>query len=396
MKKIFLFIVIILLSQVAFSNSLIEINDGNLIWAGSASNFADIDFFGNLDKLKGEGDAYAIKYNSDIEKVADILVAGDAYEYFTSVCEGRDGYIYAVGDVQYDSIGTGDFKGLKGHGQQDMFVAKFDKNLNLVKIMLLGGPGTDYSNDIIASKNGFVYVIGRTYDKSDVCSGVIYKIFEDEMTMINASYFKGSFKTAEDALFTNFTKIIETNAGKFVIIGCINSSDGPGGINRNIALMYNSDLNIMTKNSFKNLEGNSALYDIIEREEGGYYIVGNKGVDFNCQGYLFSVDKDLKFEKGYEYKSLDGQGKKAAMTFLNSIIKINGGDGYIVFGEASNDEPNYPRDFYLVFKDGSFNSSTDTRFDSLGGGGQLITKDNKFIICGITDDKFIIKSLALF
>ena len=396
MKNLVLILSLLLICSCVFSDGLIETMDSSIVWAGSASNYADIDFFGNLDKLKGEGDAYAIKWTADLEKIASVLVAGDAYEYFTDVCEDRDGNIYAVGDVQYDSIGTGHFKGLKPHGGQDMFVAKFDKNLGLVKIMLLGGAYADYSNGIIASKNGFVYVIGRTYDKNDVCSGVIYKIFEDDMTMINAAYFKGSFKTAEDALFTNFTKIIETKANKFVIIGCINTSDGPDGVNKNIILMYNSELNIMTKNSFKDLDGNSALQDIVQRDEGGYYIVGNKGVDYDCQGYLFSVDKDLKFEKSWTYKSLDGQGKKAAMTFFNSINKINGGAGYIIFGEASNDEPNYPRDFYVVFDEGKINASMDTKYERLGGGCQLITRDNKFIVCGNTEEKFIIKSLSLF
>ena len=167
MKKIVFLLILLLIGSCVFSNGLIQIKDNSFVWVGGASNFADIDFFGNLDILKGEGDAYIMKYSSDLKKTAERLVVGDAYEYFTDVCEDRDGYIYAVGDVQFASIGTGDFKGLKGHGQQDMFVAKFDKDLNLIKILLLGGPSEDYSNDIIASRNGFVYVVGRTYDERE-------------------------------------------------------------------------------------------------------------------------------------------------------------------------------------------------------------------------------------
>ncbi|MBQ7256425.1 MAG: SBBP repeat-containing protein [Abditibacteriota bacterium] len=396
MKKIVFLLILLLIGSCVFSNGLIQIKDNSFVWAGGASNFADIDFFGNLDILKGEGDAYIMKYSSDLKKTAERLVVGDAYEYFTDVCEDRDGYIYAVGDVQFASIGTGDFKGLKGHGQQDMFVAKFDKDLNLIKILLLGGPSEDYSNDIIASRNGFVYVVGRTYDERGVCSGVIYKIFEDNMSMTNASYFKGSFKTAEDAKFTNFTKIIESNASKLIVLGNINSSDGPDGVSRNIIMMYNSDLNIMTKNSFKELDGNSNLQNIIERENGGYYIVGNKGVDFDCSGYLFSVDKDLKFVSGYSYRSYDADNKKAAMTFFNSIDFLNNGEGYLLVGEASNDIPDAPRDFYVIFRDGKFISTYDTKIDRFGGSSQLVTSDNKLIICGILDEKFVIKSISLF
>lgn len=154
-------------SDVDYSNDMTVLNNGDLIVAGQTySN--DGDFEG---QLKGASSAFISRYDSSGKLLHTQLLGGtriDSYDYASSVAALEDGgYVVAGGYQEGDGVDpTGDFAQLKTdgsvHGGIDGFLAKYDKDNNLVWMKNFSGSEHDQIKQIRATKDGGIAALVET------------------------------------------------------------------------------------------------------------------------------------------------------------------------------------------------------------------------------------------
>lgn len=170
--------------------SIDEDNNGNIIVAGEqqASSFGSVDgfiikldsslniieqrtvggtstdYFRDIKKVtdgyiivgyqsssqsQGGWDALIIKYDNNLNLVAQAGLGGPSVDQYYSVCESNDGGYIAVG-LQASS----------GEGQNDALIVKYDNNLNIISSTGLGGASSDQYLNVIQSQDGSYVAVG--------------------------------------------------------------------------------------------------------------------------------------------------------------------------------------------------------------------------------------------
>ncbi len=281
-------------------NSVKETSDGGYIAVGR-SNSEVITKYGNTGK--GKYDAIIVKFKNDGTVEWSKNFGGSSNDLFNGVIETTDGYV-AVGQTYSNDGDVIDYNG----GDSDALIVKYDTKGNVLykKSFGTGGDGPnsgEYFFDIINDVDNFI-VIGqvdgreKNGDLSDETrslyrtEGIIVK-FDKDFNKIWMSCFSGNG-------FEDFYNIIKDNNNNYVIVGSSDSSIGDmSGIGYEVTqsrvaiiIKYNSEGKLISKQSFKGINGNEFFSGLIE-VDGGYIVTG----------YAESSDLDMtnlsKAENGY-------------------------------------------------------------------------------------------------
>jgi hypothetical protein len=122
---------------------------------------ADLSSFGRGDwtGIAGKGgiDAIIVKFNDDGEVVWKKNFGGTGNDYYTAVAAVSGGVV-AAGWSASDSFGSGDWAGVRGRGDSDAIIVKFNDDGEVVWKKNFGGPGFDYYSAVAAVPGGFVAV----------------------------------------------------------------------------------------------------------------------------------------------------------------------------------------------------------------------------------------------
>ena len=130
--------------------------------AGEIEGSSTINFEGNSNTLKGKGDndIFLAKYDLEGNLLWAISEGGSGNDKAVGVSYDAAGNIYICG--QYEGTVTfGGKKTITANGDKDMFVAKYDSNGKFVWVQNGGGPGKDDALGLKSDAEGNIYVCGK-------------------------------------------------------------------------------------------------------------------------------------------------------------------------------------------------------------------------------------------
>ena len=136
-------------------------SDGNIYSTGNFQGEAT--FRESVVKASGDSDIFIAKYNEGggLEWIrtagSNIFVKNAISEYGTAVT-ATDEHVYAVGTFSREAS-FGDLK-ITSIGKQDIFIAKYDKDGELVWVKSAGGKSQDRVTDITHDDDGNIYITG--------------------------------------------------------------------------------------------------------------------------------------------------------------------------------------------------------------------------------------------
>ena len=143
--------------------------DGNVVVSGDFSGDFDLSGDGKPDvHSRGGLDLLLAKFDRAGHLLWVKTAGGPGQERGYRLALRADGSVYWTGsyehDVDIDGDGTVD---LRSRGRSDVFVARHDRDGNLMWARSAGGPGVDYAQDIEVDAQGSAYIAGDFSDHAD-------------------------------------------------------------------------------------------------------------------------------------------------------------------------------------------------------------------------------------
>lgn len=132
-----------------YANAVATDNRGNVYITGKT--------WGNLGGNNlGEGDIWVAKYNKKGSKLWVKQFGSTAEDVANEIALDKNGNIYLVGNT------SGSLNGTYLGGETDVFVAKLDRNGELLWTLQNGTSGDDNAEGVAVDKNGNIYATGYT------------------------------------------------------------------------------------------------------------------------------------------------------------------------------------------------------------------------------------------
>ncbi|MBC6476162.1 MAG: cadherin domain-containing protein, partial [Hormoscilla sp. GM102CHS1] len=212
-------------------------SNGNVWATGTFWGNIDIDGDGNNDLTSNGGnDSYVAKFDSNGDLVKALNIGGSSRDVGRSIATDNNGNVWATGffegSIDIDGDGNND---LTSNGGNDSYVAKFDRNGDLVKALNIGGSSSDYGSGIATDSNSNAWTTGffkGSIDNNDLTSdgnSDSYVLKFSEATSIDenvaANTVIGTFSTTDpDTEDISFTYELVAGAGDtdndaFTIVG---------------------------------------------------------------------------------------------------------------------------------------------------------------------------------
>ncbi len=317
----------------------------------------------------------AVRQNSEF---ASTYLGGKDHEFCEAITLDDDGYIYVAGNTRSQDFPTtpGAYN-RESHGKSDVFIAKFDNELQtLIASTLIGGDEDECAYAILNGHKGYIYVAGytssknfptteRSYD-SDYNGGdgdaFILKMDKNLKTLVSSTYLGGGGEEND----WRSPELVQDGEGNIYIAGITGSEDFPttsgtfqeryNGGSRDVFLSkLDPELekllaSTMLGGSNDDRMGRSLCLDVKAREicVGGYTFSSDfptsenaydREVSGNLDGFITRLSMDLK--------------NLTASTILDAgwiycMMIHQNGDIY-VGGHAMNRLPTTPGAFYQTF-----------------------------------------------
>ena len=352
MKKCYLFFLLIFLSSFVFADNLINTSDGRFLFITSVGKY-DLTFPAWKDfDAKGDADGALILFDKN-KIVKKVSIGGVSDDNFYDVCRCEyDGCFYAIGSAYCDSIGTGDFRELKKKGKRDCIIAKFDKNLKLLKTVNFGfGPDAyNFVNDILIGKKGEIYVCGRVYSESGKQDAFAVN-FNTDLKALNYVKCKGDYLNGS----AQFDSMIFNDKGNIIFCGSESKADDFSPAN-SFVTEFDKNLKKMVKWENMVYKDKSLILSSIERDGANYvmsgYVIEDEEYTVAC---LCKKNTDTgKYTVQTFVPDLDYNGR---LPLCSNFIKTEKKDRIVIFGYGNvymgngDYEDTYYRDFALVYSD---------------------------------------------
>ena len=153
------------------ANSIAMDREGNLIVTGSFHETADFDPGPNVFSLSAgvDGDAFITKLDENGDFLWAIPITGDGFNEIRSVKTDAANNIFVTGLFEE----TADFDPTDGlslqssRGMEDIFLAKYTSEGQLIWVNAIGGPGSDAGRGVTVTLTGNVWVAGHFSEAVD-------------------------------------------------------------------------------------------------------------------------------------------------------------------------------------------------------------------------------------
>ena len=339
-------------------NSIAATSDGGFVIAGSFSS--DSITIGNTSiETKGTYDGITIKYDSNYNVEWTQTIGGSSRDEITTIDETTDGGIVVGGKFQSNNITIGNYT-LNNKGStiyNDGFIAKYDKEGEVVWANNIGGSNNDYVSTISATPDNGI-LVGGDFVSSSITIG------NEQLNNSNNSNYSDSFivkldvngqvdwkSSIKGTNNENVYSVLVTNNEDYLILGktVSGSIEADGMVLNNLGngagfLFKYSEKEIDSNISFATTVGGNGYDEIstvVETVDKGYIVGGyfNKPIDLggyilnnqnNYDGMLIKYNAKGKVEWA---TNIGGNGQDR----VTSIAVAKDG-GYIVGGYFYSDE----------------------------------------------------------
>jgi len=154
-----------------FGNSCITDNSDHVFLAGHTYSSATIASGGYQDTLRGQSDAFLVKFNSSGVRQWATYYGGSSGDYSTSCAVDSEGDVFLAGATQSNaSIAEDGHQETYGGGTEDAFLVKFSSTGVRQWATYYGGSGTDVGGSCTTDRSGNVYLAGFTGSTSAIVS----------------------------------------------------------------------------------------------------------------------------------------------------------------------------------------------------------------------------------
>ena len=173
-------------------------------------------------------------------------------------------------------------------GNTDVFVARFDQNLNCIWSNNFGGSNVEWASSITNDSNGNLMVCGSTLSEGAGGYDIwVFKVNPDGELIWQTTYGGADWDFAK--------QIIPHPNGGFLICG--NSySGGSGG--QDGTLLHITDHGVLMNQLFFGGQGNDSMNDVVAVDDG-YVVCGHESLDNTMKSrvWRFNADDDLVWER---------------------------------------------------------------------------------------------------
>ncbi|MEN9738221.1 MAG: hypothetical protein RLZZ318_254 [Bacteroidota bacterium] len=233
-----------------YTNCMTKDNFGNIYITGVFDS--TIISFGNINLTNsGRRNIFLVKYDQNGNIIWAKSFGGNLIDDANGICSDSFGNVYLTGGFQSPSIAFGATT-LTRVSSQDMFIAKFDSNGNVIWAKSAGGNNFEAGNSVTSDSKGNAVVTGWFGSASIVFGGdTLYKIAGQDIFVVKYDS-KGNVKWAKSAGGIGNEmglKVTNDSFGNFYMTGFFNSS----------TISFNG----ITLNSFGGLDAYVAKYDSI-------------------------------------------------------------------------------------------------------------------------------------
>ena len=266
-------------------------NDGNILWKNAwggdemdyfydviqqksgefvvVGNSTSSDIEGLPNMYGGDGDAIIIKYDKNGNLLWQKSWGGKLISArFRSITSSLDDGIVVVGSSEFSEI-----EGMTNKGMYDAIIVKYDKDGNILWQKNWGGNGYDDFTGVISTEDGGFIIVGES--ESNDIEGLQNKGSYDAIVL---KYDKDGNLIWQKSWGGNdserFTSVAVTEDGGFVAVGNTQFIvyEGDSRLDA-IIVKYNKDGNVLWQKSYGN-ELNEFYESVVEIDDYGFVVVG--------------------------------------------------------------------------------------------------------------------------
>ena len=266
-------------------------NDGNILWKNAwggdemdyfydviqqksgefvvVGNSTSSDIEGLPNMYGGGGDAIIIKYDKNGNLLWQKSWGGKLISArFRSITSSLDDGIVVVGSSEFSEI-----EGMTNKGMYDAIIVKYDKDGNILWQKNWGGNGYDDFTGVISTEDGGFIIVGES--ESNDIEGLQNKGSYDAIVL---KYDKDGNMIWQKSWGGNdserFTSVAVTEDGGFVAVGNTQFIvyEGDSRLDA-IIVKYNKDGNVLWQKSYGN-ELNEFYESVVEIDDYGFVVVG--------------------------------------------------------------------------------------------------------------------------
>ena len=365
-------------------NSIISTEDSKFVSVGYTSSR-------DIDGIEGKGEfaheAIIIKYDNDGNILWKNAWGGDEMDYFYDVIQQKSGEFVVVGNST-----SSDIEGLPNMygGDGDAIIIKYDKNGNLLWQKSWGGKLISARfRSITSSLDDGIVVVGSSefseiegMTNKGMYDAIIVKYDKDGNILWQKNWGGNGYD--------DFTGVISTEDGGFIIVGESESNDIEGLQNKGsydaIVLKYDKDGNLIWQKSWG---GNDSerFTSVAVTEDGGFVAVGNTQFivyegDSRLDAIIVKYNKDgnVLWQKSYGNELNE---------FYESVVEIDD-YGFVVVGYINSSlidsKPATDKDDAIIIK---YDKDGNMLWEKSWGGSDydefrkvISTQDGKIIASG--------------
>ncbi|MBU3678950.1 MAG: hypothetical protein FGM32_05000 [Candidatus Kapabacteria bacterium] len=258
---------------------------------------------------------------ADVGIVWQRLYGGTGSEKATSVCNGRNGVLYAAG---WTNSTDGDVQGARS--SYDLWVAKFNANGDVIWKVTRGGSADDGAEDVIETADGGVLVVGST-NSSDGDVGPTRGNADLWVIRLDSSGKVLWQKTLGGSSSEYAKSVTETSDHSIVIVGVTGSSDGDVDLSLGQSDAWIVKLDSVGTLQWQTTRGgdlNDFAYSVLETRDGSYVVAGELGA--RQLGWVQSDAWILKFGQDGRLLWQKTFGSSSHADWLESVVEsVDGG-----------------------------------------------------------------------
>lgn len=265
---------------------LVESNNGYVGVGFSSSNYNNL-LDGYSYQNKGEWDAVIVKCDQEFNFSNLRGFGGNNIDAFNNIIKDKQNNYICIGHSRSDlSEYNG---GSVSKGDSDFLIAKYNENLDCIKVNLNGGEGYDELKEIVEIDDGYVCMGSGSNDLSHLSGG--YDNGTKTISNLLVKY-DFNFNIVKIAQFTSnkmkyVTKMFKDVDDNIICIGSVDEdmSEYNGGGENNgerdfLIVKFDKDLNLIKVRNIGGVD-DDIFYNIIQNTEKEYICVGESGSDLS-------------------------------------------------------------------------------------------------------------------
>ncbi len=276
---------------------------------------------------------------------------GSKNESAINLIMDEKGYIYTVGYTtsrDWKSVSLEE-RPEEVFSSWDIFVAKFDKDLNLKAVAIIGGSKEEWGRSLAVDEEGYIYLCGWThspdlpvtdssYKKKDADVFVI-KLDPDLKRIVHLKYISGDeYEYAYTLRYFNGHIYIagETASPDFPTTKGVYDNTFNGGTIDIFIMKMDKDLNLIASTFLGGKEGDAPLTMDVDKD--GVYVAGltwspdlpvtedafDSHYSGDYDGFIAVLDHDLKHLKALTYIGGENPDSITSLRVFNDMIIVGG------------------------------------------------------------------------